>query len=207
MERSSGLCLTIQKKPRAISSSLIIPRKNLKFLIGFTLRHLISLVLPTASLQHAWYTSPSLFLAITLLRLGLSKFLRPADTVTRLVSLLAVFCHVVAVLVCIARVHQFSSIDWQEAPLEFGEKNVYYITNVLVLLSLFLLSSSSHLFSGRILGPLAALCVTFIGFFLFHNFSNLSGYFTGEATAMPWAFSSTAHCTFHEKPWWASLAW
>jgi hypothetical protein len=143
------------------------------------LRHVISLVLPTASLQHARYTSLSLFLAIKVLRFGLSKFLRPDVTVTRLVSLLAVFCHVVAVLVCITRVHQFSSTDRQEAPLKFDETNVYHITNVLVLLSLFLLSSSSHLFSGRILGPLAALCVTFIGFFLFHNFSNLSGYCTG----------------------------
>jgi hypothetical protein len=108
-------------------------------------------------------------MAIAVLRFGLSKFLRPDDVITRLASLLAVFCH------------------------------------VLVLLSLFLLSSSSHLFSGRMLSPLAALCVTLIGFFLFHNFSSNSGPCIGAAAATPWAFSSAKQCTSHEKPWWASF--
>jgi hypothetical protein len=149
------------------------------------LSYLISSLLPTAILQLSWYTFLSLFLAIAVLRFGLSKFLRPDDVNTRLASLLAVFCHVVAVLLCVFRVHQFSSVEWQQAPLKLDEPNVYLIVNVLVSLSLFLLSSSSRLFSGRMLGPLAALCVTLIGFFLFHNFSSNSGSCIGAAAATP----------------------
>jgi hypothetical protein len=84
----------------------------------------------------------------------------------KLLSLFLFATHAFAVLACLHRMHLFSNVGPFQPLTDFDQRNVNFFTKMVLILSLYLLASSSNIFSGRFSSDSAAIFIAIIGVFL-----------------------------------------